>query len=218
MYMNKVIHIHMYIYTMYVYIILAVYKYIYIYFRHPHFTSPEKSLKPSVALQQLTAAQSGLVDGKVLERAAGAFGDFLLHFLRKLLLEVRALVQVDQHQRDLVIWRFPMGIPPNHPLIDGIFHEPSSDQGVPPWLRKPPFVSKFQAWETMVLYSNWPVIWAVFKARTGVRLYSSYSLVQDGMPSSWIITPEIFGIPTAVNRSHCSVLSPNGVVPEVIKY
>ena len=138
MYMNKVIHIHMYIYTMYVYILLAVY--IYIYIRHPHFTSPEKSLKPSAALQQLTAAQSGLVDGKVLERAAGAFGDFLLHFLRKLLLEVRALVQVDQHQRDLVIWRFPMGIPPNHPLIDGIFHEPSSDQGVPPWLRKPPFV------------------------------------------------------------------------------
>ena len=144
MYMNKVIHIHIYIYTIYVYIILAVYIYIYtvlyiyiyiynyIYIRHPHFTSPEKSLKPSAALQQLTAAQSGLVDGKVLERAAGAFGDFLLHFLRKLLLEVRALVQVDQHQGDLVIWRFPMGIPPNHPLIDGIFHEPLSDQGVPP--------------------------------------------------------------------------------------
>ena len=35
----------------------------------------------------------GLVDGKVLELAAGAFGDFLLHFLRKLLLEVCALVQ-----------------------------------------------------------------------------------------------------------------------------
>ena len=138
----------MYIYTICVYIILSVcvyvciyiythrityiYTYIYIYIRHSHFTSPEKSLKPSAALQQLTAAQSGLVDGKVLERAAGAFGDFLLHFLRKLLLEVRALVQVDQHQGDLVIWRFPMGIPPNHPLIDGIFHEPSSDQGVPP--------------------------------------------------------------------------------------
>ena len=144
----------MYIYTICVYIILSVcvyvciyiytsyyiHIYIYIYIRHSHFTSPEKSLKPSAALQQLTAAQSGLVDGKVLERAAGAFGDFLLHFLRKLLLEVRALVQVDQHQRDLVIWRFPMGIPPNHPLIDGIFHEPLSDQGVPPWLRKPPFV------------------------------------------------------------------------------
>ena len=123
--MNKVLHIHMYIYIyymcvyntkcMYIYThthrITYTHTYIYIYtyilyiythIRHPHFTSPEKSRKPSAALQQLTAAQSGLVDGKVLERAAGAFGDFLLHFLRKLLLEVRALVQVDQHQGDLV--------------------------------------------------------------------------------------------------------------------
>ena len=90
---------------------------IYIYILDIHTLHLPKNLsnilKPSAALQQLTAAQSGLVDGKVLERAAGTFGDFLLHFLRKLLLEVRALVQVDQQQGDLVIWRFPMGIPPN---------------------------------------------------------------------------------------------------------
>ena len=132
---HRITYTHTYIYN-YIYIRI----YIYIHIRHPHFTFPEKSRKPSAALQQLTAAQSGLVDGKVLERAAGTFGDFLLHFLRKLLLEVRALVQVDQHQGDLVIWRFPMGILPNHPLIDGIFHGPSSEKGVPPWLRKPPFV------------------------------------------------------------------------------
>ena len=87
----------------------------------------------------ITAAQSGLVDGKVLERAAGAFGDFLLHFLRKLLLEVRALVQVDQHQGDLV--------EVSHGDTSQIIHwwdfPPSSDKGVPPWLRKPPFVQNF---------------------------------------------------------------------------
>jgi len=38
------------------------------------------------------------------------------------------------------MWRCPkMGLPPNHPFLDRIFHyKPSSDKGVPPWLWKPP--------------------------------------------------------------------------------
>lgn len=44
------------------------------------------------------------------------------------------------------VWRFPSygGTPSYHPLLDRIFHEikPSSDLGVPPWLWKPPYVSR----------------------------------------------------------------------------
>ena len=86
---------------------MYIYIYTHTYILAIHFTSRGKSAKHSPLIPQ-AAAQSGLVDGKVRELAAGTFGDFLLHFLRKLLLEVRAVVQVDQHQGDLV-----MGIPPD---------------------------------------------------------------------------------------------------------